>query len=202
MKRQTTVLLATLLIGAALTIGAAAPVAAVNTVTASTAAAVVDKAVDGDNAVGPNTCTGGASEQNIVDSSDVPFGLVENLGLVPLPGASVSFTTPAGDSDQVVILFTAEARVQGQPLSYVAPVDFLRVQLFLDGAPVGGNDVSFTSGAGESNATQACKRVSAPAGGAGVVHTVTVQWMLIDQAAASMLTGVIDDYSLTVEINN
>jgi hypothetical protein len=203
MNRRTATLLATLAVGVALTIGAAAPVAAVHTVSTSATVAVLDddKAVNGDNAVGLNTCSGGVSKQTIVRSNDIPFNLVENPTLMPLPGASVVFNIPAGDSDQVVLLFTAEGRVQGQPLSYVAPVDFLRVQLFIDGVPVGGNDVSFTSGAGESNATQACKRVSTPVGGA-VAHTVTVQWMLIDQAIGSVLTGILDDWSVTVEINN
>jgi hypothetical protein len=120
----------------------------------------------------------------------------------PLPGATVNFSVPAGGTDQAVVTFSAESRVQGQPLTYAAPLDFLQVRILMDGVPMTPlNDLSFTSGAGESNATQACRRVSAPAG-AAAAHIVTVEWMLVDQAGANVLTGVLDDWALHVEINN
>jgi hypothetical protein len=56
------------------------------------------------------------------------------------------------------------------------------------------NDLAFTTDAGQSDATQACKRV-----GEGP-HTVRVVWLLVDQSGA-VLTGTLDDWTLHVEIN-
>ncbi|MFY1653407.1 hypothetical protein ACN27J_21270 [Solwaraspora sp. WMMB762] len=48
---------------------------------------------------------------------------------------------------------------------------------------------------GQPNATQACRRV-----GQGN-HVVSVVWQVVDQAGASVLTGLIDDYQLTVQLS-
>ncbi|MEV4411659.1 hypothetical protein [Catellatospora sp. NPDC049609] len=203
MNRRTVALLAALATALAVA-GAASPV------TAAGQSAAVPRAVallDEDKATsaggtGPQVCNGGVQEQSLVVSDNTPLGLVETGGVFqPLPGAAVTVNTPAGDTDQLVVIFSAEARVQGQPVSYLAPVDFLQVQILIDGVPVGANDLTFTTGAGESDATQACKRVSAPAA-APAAHVVTVQWRLIDQAAASMLTGILDDWTLNVQVSN
>ncbi|WP_148083774.1 hypothetical protein [Micromonospora sp. Llam0] len=57
------------------------------------------------------------------------------------------------------------------------------------------NDLMFTTDIGQSNATQACRRV-----GPGN-HVVSVVWQVVDQAAANVLTGLIDDYQLTVQLS-
>src|SRR5687768_855371 len=64
------------------------------------AAAVVDEAVD---EPGPQVlnCNGGAQEQALVTMGTQPFNLVENGAWVAVPNASVSFTTPANDTDQI-----------------------------------------------------------------------------------------------------
>ncbi|GHJ48903.1 hypothetical protein Cs7R123_62450 [Catellatospora sp. TT07R-123] len=151
--------------------------------------------------VGLSVCNGGVQEASNVRMQDVPTNLVENGAFAPLPGASIAVTTPAGDSDQLVIIFSAEAQLQGQALTYAAPMDFLQVRILVDGVVAGPNDLSFTTGAGESDATQACKRVSAPAA-AAMVHTVSVEWMIVDQGANNVLTGTLDDWTLNVQVSN
>lgn len=200
MSRKTVAVLATLAAALVLAVGAAAPGSAATAVARAVVLDDNDRMTNAPTA-GMSVCTGGAQEQSIVRSSDVPFALAEvGGGLQPLPGATVVVNTPAGDDDQLVIIFSAEARLEGQPVTYTVPVDFLRVQILVDGMPVGANDLAFTTGAGESDATQACKRVSAPAA-AGAAHTVSVQWMLVDQGMASVLTGVLDDWTLNVQVS-
>jgi len=58
------------------------------------------------------------------------------------------------------------------------------------------DDLIFTTDAGHANAIEGCRRV-----GPGN-HVVTVQWLLVDQGAASMLTGTLDDWTLHVEVND
>jgi hypothetical protein len=145
---------------------------------------------------GPATCHGTAQEASLVRMNDIPENLVELAAFAPLPGAMLSFQTPMNDADQILVTFTAEARVQGQPVDYVAPVDFLQVQILLDGVPMNPlNDLSFTTDAGQANAARACHRV-----GPGN-HTVQVQWLLVDQDGNNVLTGTIDDWLLEVRIS-
>jgi len=191
----------------ALTIGGVAggiPVAA-SASNGNTTAAVLnddqdDLAVNAAN-VGVTFCNGGVQESALVTMSDVPTNLVENAAFAPLPGASIVFVTPVNDSDQILVTFSAEARLMGQPVTYLVPTDFLQVRILLDGVPMmPDNDLTFTTDTGHANATETCKRL--PAVGMVVAHTVTVQWLLVDQAAASVLTGTLDDWTLHVEINN
>ncbi len=199
MTRRTVAVLAALAT-ALVVAGAASPVTAADRLPRAAVLLDEDKAIDAPGA-GLSVCNGGAQEQSMVRSNDVPTNLVETGGAFqPLPGAAITFTTPAADSDQIIVIFSAEARLQGQPGTYAAPVDFLQVQILLDGVPIGANDLSFTTGAGESDATQACKRVTSPAG-AAVAHTVSVQWLLVDQAAASVLTCTLDDWTLNVQVS-
>jgi len=100
-----------------------------------------------------------------------------------------------------MVTFSAEARLLGQPLTYAVPADFVQVRVLLDGVQMmPANDLTFTTDTGQANATEACKRTAAAA--VAVVHTVTVEWMIVDQGANNLLTGTIDDWTLHVEINN
>jgi hypothetical protein len=124
---------------------------------------------------GLTNCVGAGQEASLARMNDLPFNLVENGVFAPLPGAAINFVTPAGDTDQIMVTFSAEARLQGQPGGIVAPVDFLQIQILLDGVPMTPlNDLAFTTDAGQSDATQSCKRV-----GEGP-HTVRVVWLLVD----------------------
>jgi hypothetical protein len=162
--------------------------------------AVVDEAVDepGD---GVRSCNGTNQEAAMVQMNDLPTTVVENAGFLTLPGATISFTTPANDRDQIIVIFSAEARVLGQPLTYTVPVDFLQIQILLDGIPMPPlNDLTFTTGAGESDAAQTCHRPQARDN--NFTHTVEVQYLIVDQDVAQNLTATIDDWTLHVEINN
>lgn len=160
----------------------------------------VDEAYDEDGN-GPATCNGGAQEESLVQLDDLPTTQAAGPGgssFAQLPNAAVQFVTPAGDNDQILVTFSAEARLTGQPVTYLPPLDFLQVQILLDGAPMPplNGDLMFTTDAGQANATQACHRV-----GPGQ-HTVRVVWRLVDQAGQNSLEGTLDDWVLHVEINN
>jgi len=171
-----------------------------------TAAAVVDdeehdEAID-EPGNGVQQCNGGAQEAALVRMNDLPTNLVENGVFAPLPGSNISFVTGAGDSDQILVTFSAEARLLGQPVNYAAPVDALQIRILLDGVPMSPlNDLTFTTDAGQSNATQACHRVTS--GDVAVVHTVRVEWLLVDQDGnMNVDIGTLDDWAVHVEINN
>jgi hypothetical protein len=152
-------------------------------------------------ATGLTACNGGVQKSALVMMDDTPTTLAENAAFVTLPGATIVFNTPANDSDQVLVTFSAEARLLGQALTYVVPADFLQLQVLLDGVPMlPDNDLTFTTDTGHANATQTCKRM--PAAPVVVAHTVTVQWLIVDQGANNALTGTLDDWALHVEINN
>lgn len=158
--------------------------------------ATEDQALD-EPGNGLANCLGGPQEASLARLNDQPFNLVENGVPAPLPGSAIAFTTPANDSDQIMVTFSAEGRLQGQSGSVVAPVDFLEVQVLLDGVPMPPvNDLAFTTDAGQADATQTCKRVGEGA------HTVRVVWQLVDQGMNDVLTGTLDDWTLHVEIND
>ena len=157
-----------------------------------------DKAYAAPDPNGIVTCNGGPQEASLVQMNDVPTTIGETPNAVLLPGSVIPFNVPNGDSDQILVRFDAEARLLGHPLAnaIAAPADFVRVVVMLDGTPMSSdNDLMFTTDVGQSNATQDCRRV-----GPGN-HVVSVWWHLVDQAAASVLTGTLDDWALTVEIN-
>lgn len=183
----------------------AGPVQAAQPPSLAAAAAVDDE--EPDEAIdepgnGVLQCNGGAQEAALVRMNDLPTNLAENGVFVPLPGANISFVTPANDSDQILVTFSAEARLLGQPVNYNAPVDALQIRVLLDGVPMNPlNDLTFTTDAGQSNATQACHRPAVD--DAAVAHIVRVEWLLVDQDANNnVLTGTLDDWLLHVEINN
>jgi len=162
--------------------------------------AVVDEAVDEPGA-GIQTCNGLNQEGAMVVMNDVPTTVMENAGWVALPGATVSVTTPANDRDQFIVIFSAEARVLGQPLTYTVPVDFLQIRIVLDGIAMPPlNDLTFTTGPGESDAAQTCWRPAARDNNFN--HVIAVEYLIVDQDVAQALTATIDDWTLHVEINN
>jgi hypothetical protein len=145
-----------------------------------------DQAIDEDGN-GLTDCAGGPQEMSLARMNDQPTNLVENGAFAPLPGAVMNFAVPQNDNDQIMVTFSAEARLQGQTGAVVAPVDVPMNPL---------NDLSFTTDAGQADATQACHRI-----GPGQ-HTLRVVWLLVDQGANDVLTGTLDDWTLHLEIND
>ena len=91
--------------------------------------------------------------------------------------------------------FSAEAGLFGAPPTAVVPADYMLVRILLDGTEMAPSDnLVFTTYVGESSTTQVCRLVS------GGDHQIQVQWQLIDQAAGSTLTGVLDDWALNIRI--
>ncbi|GIH05579.1 hypothetical protein Rhe02_36460 [Rhizocola hellebori] len=160
-----------------------------------------DKAIDtvGNGVV---VCNGGVQEQSLVVTNDAPTNIVETAGVfTPLPFAAITVNTPANDADQLVVTFTAEARLLNQLLTYAVPTDFIQIRVMLDGVqmnPV--SDMTFTTDTGHANAMETCKRM--PAVNMNVAHLVTVEYLIVDQPMLQALTGTIDDWTLHVEVNN
>jgi len=158
----------------------------------------------GENAAAPDVgvndvsfCNGGPQEAALTALNNSPTTIGENGAFVPLPGAVVPFQVPMGDSDQILVTFSAEAILGGQTTPLTVPTDHMALVVLLDGAPLPPlDDLIFTTDAGHANAIEGCRRV-----GPGN-HVVTVQWLLVDQGAASMLTGTLDDWTLHVEVND
>lgn len=142
-------------------------------------------------------CDGGFQEASLVRTDNAPVTVGESLGFAPVPNTFRTFTTPAGDTDQVRIGFTGEASLFGALFDNAAPADALGVEIHLDGValPAPG-DLAFATGAFQSSATLVCQRV-----GQGT-HTVEVFWRVIDQGTDQTLSGRLDDWSLDIQINN
>lgn len=140
-------------------------------------------------------CSGGAQESTVSRYNDVPWTLGETANPVILPGSAIPVAVPAGETRLIEVWFDAEARLEGQPNTFVTPVDFMRIVIFLNGVPMPpDNDAMFTTDVGQSVATQACRRV-----GQGN-YVVSVGFQLVDQAGASVLTGTVDDWLHRVHV--
>jgi hypothetical protein len=164
--------------------------------------AVTATLVDDDRAyegveVGLRECDGGVQESVHMRANDIPSTIGENGAFVPLNGASIAFNVPNMDSDLVDVTFSAEGSLVGEQIPNLPPADFMQLAIVLDGVPMHPlNDLAFASQTYRADATQACKRV-----GPGN-HVVSVAWLLVDQGAASVLTGVLDDWLLKVQLHN
>jgi hypothetical protein len=144
---------------------------------------------------GLSGCRGGAQLASLSQQNDTPWTFGETVNPIILPGSGIPLAVPAGESRLIEVWFDAEARLQGQPNTFVTPADFMRVVIFLDGVPMPpDDDAMFTTDIGQSVSTQACRRV-----GPGN-HLVNVGFQLIDQGAASVLTGTVDDWMNRVHI--
>jgi len=141
-------------------------------------------------------CNGGPQRRTFVDTKDAPTTIGENPVFVQVTDASIPFAGPANGTDQIIVIFTAEAALQGQPNLLGAVVDSLQVRILLDGVVLPPGEVVFTTDAGQSDAVQACKLV-----GPGN-HVVTVEWWLSDTGANNALTGTLNSYELHLEQND
>lgn len=142
-------------------------------------------------------CNGGPQEAALTSMNNAPFTIGENGAFVPLPGAVVQFQVPPGDSDQVLVTFSAEAILGGQTAPLAVPTDRMELVILVDGTPLFPlDDLTFTTDAGHANAIEGCRRV-----GPGN-HVVTVAWLLVDVGMNNALTGTIDDSMLHVEVND
>ncbi|WP_326557552.1 hypothetical protein [Micromonospora sp. NBC_01796] len=145
-------------------------------------------------------CEGKAQLRAAVLTKIAPTTIGETGGVfVPLTDASISVAGPAAaaSTDQVIVTFTGEALLTGQPNVLAPVVDAVQVRILVNGAPLPPGAVVFTTDAGQSDALQACAIVTGPG-----PHVVTVQWRLFDFASNSALTGTLRTWELHVEQND
>jgi hypothetical protein len=146
--------------------------------------------------VGLRECDGGPQAAVHMRANDVANSIGENGAFVPLNGAAIAFQVPNNNSALIDVTFSAEGGLVGQQVPNLPPADFLQVQIWLNGVAMHPlNDLAFASWTYRADATQACKRV-----GPGN-YVVTVVWQLVDQGAASVLTGTLDDWELKVQLH-
>jgi hypothetical protein len=142
-------------------------------------------------------CEGKAQLQAIVLTKSAAETIGENGVFVPVTDASIEVAGPAAaDTDQLIVTFTGEAVLNGQPNVLNPVVDSMQVRILVNGAPLPPGAVTFTTDAGQSDALQACTVVSGPG-----PHIVTVEWRLFDFANNSALTGTLNSWELHVERN-
>ena len=157
---------------------------------------IEDKAYTGVE-VGQRECHGGVQEWVHMEANDTPSTIGENGAFVGLAGATYGFNVPNGDNDLIDVTFSAEGSLVNHQIPNVVPADFVQLVILLDGVmmhPL--NDLAFSSRAYRADATQACQRV-----GQGN-HVVTVVWRLVDQDMNDVLTGVLDDWQLKIQVHN
>ncbi|GIJ77061.1 hypothetical protein SAMN05443287_101238 [Micromonospora phaseoli] len=150
---------------------------------------------------GPTNCNGGPQEASLARMNDTPTTIGETGVFVPLTNSGVPVTVPNGDNDQFVVRFTGEVVLAGQPVPVTVPADHVQLQIVVIAAGVATpmaplNDPTFTTGVGESNALQACRRL-----GPGN-YTIAVRWRVVDVAANNALTATMDDWLLSIEQND
>jgi len=144
------------------------------------------------------TFTGRSTESVRVVTETVANRITGVIGFATLPGATTSFTTPAGDTDLIRARFAGESACYG-----AGPAGYCKLRILIDGLemnPIVGADFAFdstdagdeTSVSWESKSIDRVKRV-----GAGF-HTVTVQRAVTGAGISFRL----DDWALTVEISN
>jgi hypothetical protein len=164
---------------------------------ASPARTTVDRAIASSEDL--ELCEGKAQLQAVVLTKSAAETIGENGVFVQVTDASVEIDGPAAaaDTDQLIVTFTGEAVLDGQPNVLNPVVDSMQVRILVNGAPLSPGAVAFTTDAGQSDALQACTIVT----GSGP-HLVTVEWRLFDFANNSALTGTLNSWELHVERND
>lgn len=144
-------------------------------------------------------CEGKAQLEAEVLTKSAPETIGENGVFVQVTDALVQVDGPAAaaDTDQLIVTFTGEAMVDGQPNVLTPVVDAMQVRILVDGAILPPGAVVFNTDAGQSDALQACTTVSGPG-----THDVTVEWRLFDFANNNALTGTLGSWELHVERND
>jgi hypothetical protein len=169
---------------------------------AAPAGAMPAGAVPAGAAVSPedlHLCQGKAQISATVLTRSAAETIGENVPFVPITDASVLVNGPAAAAatDQLIVTFTGEAALDGQPNVLNPAVDSLQVRLLVNGVPLPPGAVAFTTDAGQSDAVQGCTLVTGPG-----PHVVTAQWRLFDFANNNALTGTLNSWELHVEQND
>lgn len=158
---------------------------------------------EADPAPGPGantvtTCSGTTQESVIVRTKDTPTTVAEGGAFALLADSGISRFVPAGDSDTVVVDFTAESHLTGAS----GINDRIEVVARLNGvdmAPIG--PIAFKGdNTSSSNSAKFCKRVAG--GTSGTTYNVQIFWRVIDSSPLGTVSGTLDDWSNHVEWSN
>jgi hypothetical protein len=144
------------------------------------------------------TCNAGANAGVRVKISNTPSTVTTNT-YSALPGASVSYSVPAGATLRFVVSFSGETRLIGN----TSASNWIELQVRDNGKVMQPQDdaspLAFASAdLYESNAATFCKTVTNTTGSA-VNHTVSVWWRV---SGANTLTGWLDDWTLRLDVYN
>jgi hypothetical protein len=117
----------------------------------------------------------------------------ESAGWVNLNGATLSYTIPANTTDLFNVTFSAECRL----INSVPPGDYVRIRVLDNGVPMEPYDgfQAFCSANGYATHTGTWVRRSA----AGV-HTLQVQFWIVDAAPVGVLQASIDDWTFELVV--
>ena len=140
--------------------------------------------------------SGGAVKAIRAKVGDTPTTIVEpgGLGFTALPGASVTYTVPAGTTDTLVVTFNAECRLT----SPTPPGDWIEVEVRLNGTPMRPDDImAFCADDDweENMATWVSGRIK------GGAHTVAVFWKMTDNLPDDVLSAWFGDWTLTLWVS-
>jgi len=147
-----------------------------------------------------NFCNGSANVGVRVKVSNAPATTVATT-YSALPGASVSFSVPAGATRRFVVSFSGEARLINNDSTPAS--NWIELQVWDNGQPMQPQDatspLAFAAGnVYESHAATFCRNVTNTSASA-VTHTITVQWKV---TGASGLTAWLDDWALRLDVYN
>ena len=147
------------------------------------------------------SCSGGANIGVRVKISNTPTTSTAHT-FSALPGASVSFSVPAGATRTFVVSFSGEARLIGNPVPPGGAGNWIELQVSDNGSPMQPQDtttaLAFASAdLYESHAATFCATVKNTTA-AAVNHTISVLWRV---AGAAGLTAWLDDWTLRLDVH-
>jgi len=142
-------------------------------------------------------CNGGSQKAVVVRTRDTEQTLATEGVDTPVADMTISRFVPAGDFDTFVVTFSSQTELNGAGVD-----DSIEVQVNANGAPMAPvGSVSFAGTAQrESHSATFCRRLSG--GTSGTTYTITATWRLFDLGANNTLSGVFDDTTLHLEVDN
>jgi hypothetical protein len=150
------------------------------------------------------TCNGGANVGVRVKISNAPTTVSEPTANTfnALPGASVSFSVPAGATRRFVVSFSGETRL----LNNTSSSNWIELEVRDNGNAMQPQDTTSplafaAADVYESHAATFCKNVTNTTGSA-VTHTISVYWKISDNIGANNLTEWLDDWALRLDVHN
>ena len=145
------------------------------------------------------SCSAGANIGVRVKISNAPTTTTA-MTYGALPGASVSFSVPAGATRTFVVSFSGEARLIGNPLPPAGAANWMELQVRDNGTAMQPQDstspLAFASAdLYQSNAATFCETVKNTTA-AAVNHTISVWWRV---SGGTGLTAWLDDWTLRLD---